>query len=96
MIVQVKFRSEIKPETSKAAEEELQKQISKEDFEKMEIIGQFNLGFIITRLNNDLFIIDQHATDEKYNFEQLQKNTVLESQVLVRLVTKWMCSEASH
>lgn len=52
----------------------------------MEIIGQFNLGFIITRLNNDLFIIDQHATDEKYNFEQLQMNTVLDSQVLVRLV----------
>lgn len=50
----------------------------------MEIIGQFNLGFIITRLNNDLFIIDQHATDEKYNFEQLQTNTVLESQVLVK------------
>lgn len=52
----------------------------------MEIIGQFNLGFIITRLNNDLFIIDQHATDEKYNFEQLQISTVLDSQILVRLV----------
>lgn len=25
----------------------------------MEILGQFNKGFIITRLNNDLFIIDQ-------------------------------------
>lgn len=84
--MQVKFRSEIKPETNKAAEEELQKQISKEDFGKMEIIGQFNRGFIITRLNNDLFIIDQHATDEKYNFEDLQKNTVMENQALVRFV----------
>lgn len=34
----------------------------------MEIIGQFNLGFIITKLNVTLFIVDQHATDEKYNF----------------------------
>lgn len=92
----MKFRSEIKPETNKAAEEELQKQISKEDFEKMEIIGQFNLGFIITRLNNDLFIIDQHATDEKYNFEDLQKNTVLDSQVLVRLVKKRKSSKTSN
>ncbi|GFV00701.1 mismatch repair endonuclease PMS2 [Trichonephila clavipes] len=45
---------------------------------------QFNLGFIITRLNEDLFIIDQHATDEKYNFEQLQKETVLETQLLLQ------------
>lgn len=45
---------------------------------------QFNLGFIITRLGDDLFIIDQHATDEKYNFEQLQKETVLETQQLLQ------------
>lgn len=49
----------------------------------MKIIGQFNLGFIITRLESDLFIIDQHATDEKYNFEMLQKNTILQNQKLV-------------
>lgn len=34
-------------------------------------MGQFNKGFIITRLNSDLFIIDQHATDEKANFESI-------------------------
>lgn len=49
----------------------------------MEILGQFNLGFIVTRLGSDLFIIDQHATDEKYNFEMLQRNTVLQNQRLV-------------
>lgn len=49
----------------------------------MEIIGQFNLGFIVTRLRNDLFIIDQHATDEKYNFETLQKSCVLRHQPLI-------------
>ncbi|KAF2905218.1 hypothetical protein ILUMI_00942 [Ignelater luminosus] len=82
-VIKVHFRSEIIPAANKNAEQELQKQISKDMFSKMEIIGQFNLGFIITRLENDLFIIDQHATDEKYNFEQLQLNTVLENQVLV-------------
>jgi len=40
---------------------------------------------MITRLNRDLFIIDQHATDEKYNFEQLEKNTVLVGQRLIQL-----------
>lgn len=56
---------------------------SKEMFKDMEIIGQFNLGFIIAKLNSDVFIIDQHATDEKYNFEMLQQHTVLQGQKLI-------------
>ena len=50
------------------------KTIEKEDFKKMSIIGQFNKGFIITELNNSLFIIDQHAADEKVNYETLLNN----------------------
>lgn len=80
----VKFRSKITPEANASAERELQKQITKSMFKEMDIIGQFNHGFIITKLNHDLFIIDQHATDEKYNFEQLQFTTVLDSQILVK------------
>lgn len=76
----IKFRAEL---TSENAEKELEKQISKDSFKKMKIIGQFNKGFIITRLDSDLFIIDQHATDEKYNFETLQQTTILENQILV-------------
>ncbi|KAH1002612.1 hypothetical protein HUJ04_008685 [Dendroctonus ponderosae] len=79
----VHFRSDIAPEANKAAEEELSRHIAKEDFAKMAIIGQFNLGFIVTKLQQDLFIVDQHATDEKYNFEQLQRNSVMDSQKLV-------------
>lgn len=33
--------------------------------------------------DDELFIIDQHATDEKYNFERLQATTVVQSQRLV-------------
>eukprot|EP00039_Didymoeca_costata_P023879 m.8578 g.8578 ORF g.8578 m.8578 type:complete len:899 (-) comp3926_c0_seq1:73-2769(-) len=69
--------------TDATAEEELVRTIHQEDFEKMEILGQFNLGFIIVRLKNDLFIVDQHATDEKYNFERLQLETKVRSQALV-------------
>ncbi|KNH06754.1 Mismatch repair endonuclease PMS2 [Perkinsela sp. CCAP 1560/4] len=43
--------------------------ISISDFPRMEIIGQFNLGFILTRLRGDLYIIDQHAADEKFRYE---------------------------
>lgn len=81
--IKVNFRTEIKTEYNKLAEEELQKQIKQSDFSDMVILGQFNKGFIVTKLKDDLFIIDQHASDEKYNYEQLQLTTVIDSQVLV-------------
>ena len=80
------------------AESQLSLIISKEDFAHMEIVGQFNLGFILatrpgtvvsgesseqTERFDELFIIDQHASDEKYNFERLQHSTILQSQRMV-------------
>ncbi|CAL8283710.1 unnamed protein product [Merluccius merluccius] len=78
-----RFRAKISPGENQSAEDELRKEIRKETFKDMEIIGQFNLGFIIAKLNSDLFMIDQHATDEKYNFEMLQQHTVLQGQRLI-------------
>jgi DNA mismatch repair protein PMS2 len=79
------------------AEERLSLTVSKNDFGKMRIAGQFNLGFILaTRSSSgnslstsfvpkdELFIIDQHASDEIYNFERLQAETVVQNQRLVR------------
>uniref|UniRef100_A0A182P0N7 MutL C-terminal dimerisation domain-containing protein n=1 Tax=Anopheles epiroticus TaxID=199890 RepID=A0A182P0N7_9DIPT len=83
VLTRLRFKSKINPTANKAAESELQTEITKDDFAKMEIVGQFNLGFIIARLGDDLFIVDQHATDEKYNFEDLQRTTVLQNQRLV-------------
>ena len=77
------FRAKINPESNRDAEEELRRQVDKTMFSQMEILGQFNLGFIITKLGGDLFIIDQHASDEKFNFETQQRNTTLQSQRLV-------------
>lgn len=74
----------------------LSRVIDKEDFKTMIPIGQFNKGFIIARrrrspggpsqpgVMDDLFIVDQHASDEKYNFETLQQTTRVESQRLIR------------
>lgn len=77
-------------------EERLSLTISKADFGRMHIVGQFNLGFIIAvrhkdgkdeaRARDELFIIDQHASDEKYNFERLQAETVVGNQRLVQAV----------
>jgi len=77
--------------------------IEKQDFATMDVIGQFNLGFIVARrrktvaagngqigladaVMDDLFIVDQHAADEKYNFETLQQTTIIKSQKLFRWV----------
>ena len=58
--------------------------VTKQDFSSLRIIGQFNLGFILaSREDKDLFIIDQHASDEKINFERLQATTIMQSQRLV-------------
>ncbi|CAK0773475.1 hypothetical protein CVIRNUC_004069 [Coccomyxa viridis] len=69
---------------SEAADREIQRVFQKKDFAIMEIVGQFNLGFILARLAGNLFIIDQHAADEKYNFERLQQITRLNKQPLLQ------------
>ena len=90
--------SQIEPNTT--AEDRLSLTISKADFQRMRIIGQFNLGFIIAfrsstsppitplaqdshAASSDIFIIDQHASDEKSNFESLQQTTTVQAQPLV-------------
>ncbi|KAL5336433.1 hypothetical protein BJX70DRAFT_281483 [Aspergillus crustosus] len=70
-----------------AAEERLSLTVNKDDFARMRILGQFNLGFVLATRSTDskdeLFIIDQHASDEKFNFERLQADTVVQNQRLV-------------
>lgn len=79
-------------------EERLSLTVMKDDFSRMQISGQFNLGFILAvrpssrspapdtsrSTSDELFIIDQHASDEKFNFERLQAETVVGNQRLVR------------
>jgi DNA mismatch repair protein PMS2 len=51
----------------------------------MQVIGQFNLGFILVKCaNNHLWILDQHSCDERYNFEQLCKKTKIHEQPLFK------------
>lgn len=83
------------------AEARLSLTVGKEDFARMRVVGQFNLGFILafrpskpsmnnpvdSAVDDELFIIDQHASDEKFNFERLQSSTVVQNQPLVRPYT---------
>ena len=67
-----------------AATNALERVFRKSDFAKMRVIGQFNLGFILAALGPDLFIVDQHASDEIFNFEKLQRETTLNKQPLIK------------
>lgn len=76
---------------STQAENKLSLTVTKPDFERMRIIGQFNLGFILAirppshdQDQDELFIIDQHAADEKYNYERFSRTITLQSQRLVQ------------
>ncbi|TIC68514.1 hypothetical protein E3Q01_00845, partial [Wallemia mellicola] len=77
---------------AQSAENALSRVLHKNDFERLQVLGQFNLGFMIVRRletnsqgieEEDLFIVDQHAADEKYNFENLQLNHKIQSQKLI-------------
>mmetsp|Transcript_36023 Transcript_36023/g.43396 ORF Transcript_36023/g.43396 Transcript_36023/m.43396 type:complete len:1051 (-) Transcript_36023:88-3240(-) len=58
--------------------------LKKDDFLSMEIIGQFNMGFILARCKNQhLWILDQHASDEQVNFERLCATTKIHEQRLI-------------
>lgn len=58
----------------------------KSDFAQMHLIGQFNDAFIIVRSasGTEVFIIDQHAADEKFNFERLLAKCLIKSQPLIQ------------
>jgi DNA mismatch repair ATPase MutL len=82
------------------AESALSRVVRKEDFARMRVLGQFNRGFIIVLLPyadqeasnagqrstvcGDLFIIDQHAADEKWHYERLITQSVGRPQPLLK------------
>lgn len=66
-----------------AAESELVRVFQRSWFADLAVIGQFNLGFVLARRGADVFIIDQHAADEKYNYEALAASTPLQVQPLM-------------
>ncbi|BFZ54056.1 ATP-binding mismatch repair protein [Savitreella phatthalungensis] len=66
------------------AEAALTLHLRKRDFADMRVIGQFNLGFVVAMdaKGQHCFIIDQHASDEKYNYERLMRFAVIDAQPL--------------
>jgi DNA mismatch repair ATPase MutL len=78
-----KFSSMSSSCSERGMNREMTKQVSKSDFVEMTVVGQFNKAFIITKLDDELFILDQHACDEKFNFETLCRQKHVKLQKLV-------------
>jgi len=76
---------EDKQKAEAVAESELERTFRKSDFARMEVLGQFNLGFIVARLGNDLFMIDQHASGKEI------QNDVCLSLLLIRAWLSYCC-----
>jgi DNA mismatch repair protein MutL len=58
--------------------------ITSKSFSEMEVIGQWNRSFIITRLGSDVYAIDQHAACEAANFEKFRRSDGCERQRLLQ------------
>jgi DNA mismatch repair ATPase MutL len=59
--------------------------LTKKNLSDLIVIGQFNKGFIICKLKGNeehLFVVDQHAADEKAVYERLLDQAKLDKQVL--------------
>lgn len=73
-----------------SAPAEIHKKIEKRDFSRMEVVGQFNSGFILCALSEEeqitFLIVDQHASDEIQNFEKLERSVQLKRQLLINNV----------
>lgn len=63
--------------------QEIRSKVSREDIKSMKVIGQYNRSFILVDLKGDIFIVDQHAADERRNFDYLLENETLENVVLL-------------
>lgn len=65
---------------------ESRRSIDTDAFKEMQVIGQWNNSFIITKLGPDIFAIDQHAACEAINFEKLRKVKTGKKQKLINPV----------
>lgn len=78
--------------------DKVKKTFLKREFYTLNIIGQFNLGFVCATLNNgrDLFILDQHACHERYNLERFNKELKIASQLIMFPITMTIDANLVH
>lgn len=62
--------------------EELPKSMNRRDLKEMQVINQINKAFILVRSKGQLFMIDQHAMDERIRIENLFRSFFEDMQMI--------------
>lgn len=57
-----------------------------ESFPELSVIGQFHNCYILASGEKGLYVIDQHAAQEKYHYEQLKKNIFAVDPIMQQLL----------
>lgn len=57
-----------------------------QSFPELSVIGQFHNCYILASGEKGLYVIDQHAAQEKYHYEQLKKNIFTNDPVMQQLL----------
>lgn len=70
------------------SQDNLVKQVEKvnEAFPELSVIGQFHNCYILASGEKGLYVIDQHAAQEKFHYEQLKKNIFAHDPVMQQLL----------
>ena len=58
--------------------------LNNDAFKEMRVLGQFNKGFVLVEYKSNYFLLDQHACDERINYEKLSSVTELPKQILIK------------
>ena len=64
-------------------------------FPELRLIGQFNKTYILGEINNELYLIDQHAAHEKILFEKYKKE-IINAEVLSQILLTPTVIELNH
>lgn len=83
-----KPKEEVSKDELIPSQENLVKQVEKvnESFPELSVIGQFHNCYILASGEKGLYVIDQHAAQEKYHYEQLKKNIFAHDPVMQQLL----------
>ncbi len=70
--IQTLFATQSKSEEFCYQKDEVEEKAVNPSFPEMQVIGQFHNCYILAEGEEGLYIIDQHAAQEKYHFEQIR------------------------
>lgn len=83
-----------KPSTNESKPTSISQEMPLHSFPNLTVIGQFRRSYILAQGEKGLYIIDQHAAEERFHYEEIKKaiyNEVKDTQLLLMPITLEHC-----